>query len=92
MIQERQKIYKFRDVQLNEYEKSPYFLQLSQNMAYDCMFTYMFFPVLTWIYLFCAKKCSEHQNKTMFGAKQVNSGKNEEKHNSKQSISCHVLA
>ena len=34
-------------VQLNEYETDPYFLQLSQNMATNCLFTFVFFPVLT---------------------------------------------
>jgi hypothetical protein len=43
-------------VQLNEYETDPYFLQLSPNMATECFFTFVFFPVLAWIYLFCAKK------------------------------------
>jgi hypothetical protein len=43
------------------------------------------------ICLFCAENCFEHQNKTIFGAKQVNSSKNGEKHKSKQTISCHVL-
>ena len=55
-------------------------------------FTFVFVPVLTWIYLFGAENCSEHQNKTIFGSNQVNSGENGEKHKSKQTISCHVLA
>ena len=45
----------------------------------DCLFNFVFFPVLTCSYLFCAENCSEHQNKTIFGAKQVKSGKNWEK-------------
>ena len=52
----------------------------------------LFFPVLTRIYMFCPQNCSEHQNKTIFGTKQVNSGKNGGEHKSKQTISCHVLA
>jgi hypothetical protein len=63
-------------LQLNEYETAPYFLQLSQNMTSDCLFTFVFFLFLTRIYLFCAENCSENQNKTIFGTKQVNSGKN----------------
>ena len=42
--------------------------------------------------MFHTKKCSEHQNKTIFGAKKVNSGKNGEKLKSKQTISCQALA
>ena len=67
-------------IQLNEYETALYFLQLSQNMISDCLFIFVFFPVFTWIYLFWAQNCSKHQIKTIFGAKQVNSGKNGEKH------------
>ena len=29
-------------VQLNEYETDPYFLQLSQNMSTNCLFTFVF--------------------------------------------------
>jgi hypothetical protein len=72
----------FKKIQLNEYETVPDFLQLSQNMTSDCLFTFVFFPILTRIYLFCAENCSERQNKTIFGTKQVNSRKNEEKHKS----------
>ena len=53
-------------VQLNEYETAPDFLQLSQNMTSDCLFTCF----VSKIVLF------EHVNKTIFGAKQANSGKN----------------
>ena len=42
----------FHVVQLNEYETATYFLQLSQNMTSDFLFTFVIFPVLTWIYLF----------------------------------------
>jgi hypothetical protein len=35
------------EVQLNEYETAPYFLQLSQRMTIDCLFTFVFFPILT---------------------------------------------
>ena len=85
-------IFEFQAIQLNEYETAPDFLQLSQNMTSDCLFTFVFFPVLTWIYLFCAKNCFVLMFRTIFGAKQVNSGKNGEKHKSKQTISCHILA
>ena len=34
-------------VQLNEYETDPYFLQLGQNTASDCLFTFVFFPEFT---------------------------------------------
>ena len=53
-------------------------------IVYFCVFPH------SWIYLFCAKNCSEHQNKTIFSAKQVNSSKNGEKHKIYQTISCHV--
>ena len=39
------------------YQTNPCFLQLSQNMAANCFFTFVFFTVLTWIYLFCIKNC-----------------------------------
>ena len=42
-IQSKKKILK---LQLNEYETNQYFLQLSQNMATNCWFTFVFFPVL----------------------------------------------
>ena len=77
---------------LNEYQTDPYFLHLSQNMAANCLFTYVFFSVLTCIYLFCAENCFVLMFRTIFGTKQVNSGKNREKHTSKQTIPCHVLA
>ena len=54
-------------IQLNEFETDPYFLQLSQNMATNCLFTFVFFPVLT---CFVPK---------IVGTKQMNSGKNMEK-------------
>ena len=31
-----------RALQLNEYDTDPYFLQLSQNMATNCLFTFVF--------------------------------------------------
>ena len=45
------------ELQLHEYETDPYFLQLSQNMASDCLFTFVFFPRIS---LFCTENCSEH--------------------------------
>ena len=60
-------------VQLNEYETNPYFLQLSQNMTSDCLFTFVFFSQ---IYLFCAIHYFILMFRTILGAKQVNSGKN----------------
>jgi hypothetical protein len=82
----------FKLSQLNDCETDPYFLQLSQNMAINCLFDFVFFPVLTWIYLFCAKNCFVLMFRTIFSAKQVNLGKCGEKHKSKQTIACHVLA
>ena len=46
----------------------PYFLKLSQPLVYFCVFPR--------IYLSCIENCSEHQNKTIFGATQVNLGEN----------------
>ena len=40
-------VYFKSQVQLIEYETDPYFPQLSQNMATDCLFTFVFLPVLT---------------------------------------------
>ena len=80
------------NIQLNEYETAPDIIQSSQNMTSNGLFTFLCFPILTWIYLFCTENCSEHQNKTIFSAKQVNSGKNGEKNKSKQKNSCHVLS
>ena len=36
---------------LSEYDSDPYFLQLSQNMATNCLLIFVFLPVLTRIYL-----------------------------------------
>ena len=76
-------------LQLNEYEADPYFLQLSQNMATNCLVTFIFSHVLTWIYLFCVKNCSVLMFRTIFGAKEVNSGKNRE--NTKVNKQSHVI-
>ena len=76
-------------IQLNEFETDPYFLQLSPNMATNCLFTFVFFPRS---YLFCDENCFVLMFRTIFGTKQVNSGKNGEKHKSKQTMACHVLA
>ena len=38
-------VYFKSQVQLIEYETDPYFPQLSQNMATDCLFTFVFSPV-----------------------------------------------
>ena len=46
-------------VQLNEYHTDPYFLQLSQNMAANCLFTFVFLPEFT---CFVPKYCFEQQN------------------------------
>ena len=34
-------------IQINEYVTAPFFLQLSQNMISDCLFTFEFFPRFT---------------------------------------------
>jgi hypothetical protein len=65
------------------------FLQLSQEMAADCLL--LFFP-RSYLNLpdLCKRLfCSNVQKK--FSQKQVNSGKNGEKHKSKQAIACQVL-
>ena len=43
-------------LQLNEYETAPYFLQLSQNMTSDCLFTFVFSPFLPEFTCFAQKK------------------------------------
>ena len=68
-------------LQLKEYETAPYFLQLSQNMTRDCLFTFVFslnLPVL--------------RQKLFYFDVHNKIGKNGEKHKSKQTIECHVLA
>ena len=35
-------------VQLNQYEKAPYFLQLSQNLRWNCLLISAFLPVFAW--------------------------------------------
>ena len=59
-------------------------------------------PLFSTVCIPCNSTCSsdlsngvlpdDFQNKTILGSKQVNSGKNEEKDKSKQTIACHVLA
>ena len=59
-------------------------------------------PLFSTVCIPCSSTCSsdlsngvlpdDFQNQTILGSKQVNSGKNGEKHKSKQTISCHVLA
>ena len=72
-------------VQLNEYETDPYFHQLGQNMVTNCLFTFVFSPFLPVLRqkLFCFDVQNNFRHKT---------GKNGEKHKSKQAIACHVLA
>ena len=46
-------------VQLNEYETAPYFLQLSQNLTWDCLL--MFLPEFAWsepeiVLFWCSKQ------------------------------------
>ena len=63
------------EIQLNEYETALYFLQLSQNMTSDCLFTFVFFPEFT---CFARKIVFIMMFRTIFGAKHVNSDKNRE--------------
>ena len=58
-----------------------------QLFVYFCVFPrfYLDLPIL-------CRKLFWTSNQNNFGSKQVNSGKNGEKHKSKQTISCHVLA
>ena len=49
-------------VQLNEYQSDPYFLQLSQNMATNCLFTFVFLPEFTCfapkiVLFWCSEQC-----------------------------------
>ena len=85
-------VMKWKMVQFNECQTDPCFLQLSQNMPADCLFTFVLFPILAWIYLICAKNCFVLMFKIIFSSKQVNSGKNREKHIRKQTITCQVFA
>ena len=76
------------DVQLNEYETAPYFLHfLRQKMRRNCLFTFVFSLFLPEFTCFVPKIgffCDVQNN---FRHK---TGKNGEKHKSKQIISCHV--
>jgi hypothetical protein len=61
-------------------------------MTSDCLFTFVFLPFLPAFTCFVPKIVLNIKKKQFFGAKQVNSGKNGEKHRSKQTISGHILA
>ena len=63
----------------------------SQNMATNCLLLY-FSPFLPEFTCFAQKNCFVLMFRTIFGTKKVNSGKNGEKHRSKQTIAFHVLA
>ena len=78
-----------KKVQLNEYETDPYFLQLSQNMAIDCLFTFVFSPCYYLnLPVLCQKLfCFDVHKNFLF-----KTGKFRKKHKSKQTIACHVLA
>ena len=43
---------KIEMLQLNEYETAPYFIQLSQNLIWDCLLISVYLPVFAW----CAHK------------------------------------
>ena len=45
--QKTKNVITFFPLQLSEYETNPYFLQLSQNTATNCLFIFVFLPVLT---------------------------------------------
>jgi hypothetical protein len=36
-----------RDYTVNEYETAPYFIQLSQNLTFDCLLISVYLPVFT---------------------------------------------
>ena len=59
-----------KDLQLNEYEAAPDFFSIKPKNDKWLLVYFVFSP------LFCAKNCSEHENKIIFGEKQVNSGNN----------------
>ena len=65
-------------LQLNEYETAPYFCVFPRSYLNLSVLSQKLFSIL--------------KQNNFYGAKQVNSGKNGEKHKSKQTISCHVLA
>ena len=44
--QKTKNVITFFPLQLSEYETDPYFLQLSQNMATNCLLIFVFLPVL----------------------------------------------
>jgi hypothetical protein len=41
-------------VQLNEYETAPYFIQLSQNLTWDCLLISVYLPVFTGFCMMCS--------------------------------------
>ena len=69
-------------LQLNEYETDRYFLQLSQNMATNCLFTFVFFLTVLRQKMFYFDVQNNFWRKT---------GKKGEKHKSEQTITCHGL-
>ena len=72
-----------------KFEAAAYFLQLSQNMTSDCLFTYVFSPFLPEFTCFASKIVLNIKNRR----KQVNSFKNgENTQKFKKTISCQVLA
>jgi hypothetical protein len=72
-------------LQLNEYETDPYFLQLSQHMTSDCLFTFVFFPNLPVLH----GKLLYYDVQNNFWSK---TGKFGGKHKSKQTIAYRILA
>ena len=39
---------RYVNLQVNEYETAPYFIQLNQNLTSDCMLISVFLPVFAW--------------------------------------------
>ena len=69
-------------LQLNKYETAPYFFFVNQNLIGDCLLNFVFYPVLTWIYLIWTWNCSVLMFNTILGSYHANSGKNGKKQKS----------
>ena len=53
------------NLQLNEYETAPCFIQLNQKLTSDCLLISVYLPGFTGFCMMCSRNCSADQNKTI---------------------------
>ena len=79
-------------VQINEYEIVLYFLQISQNLIWDCLLISVYLPVFANVCMICSWNCFVLYCRTILGTHHAKTGKIRYIHKNQQTIQCQVLA